>query len=113
MAKINGPKAKSVPRKVAKNKPGRKPKTTNEVEILILEEGIPLPLRSSQQETDILLPKIDKIISTMKVNKHSFVIRSGQTTTVRKHLRNKHGELAFRMSPIPDNKSYTRVWRTL
>lgn len=83
----------------------------NEPELFKVEEGMPVPTRSGNLQMQNAYKLIDGLIPTMKVNVTSFLIANGNTTAVRKYLRETYKDMVFRISPVRPEKKYARVWR--
>lgn len=79
-----------------------------EYEVLKLETGIPLPLRSFRDP--VFMDKVDVLVKGMKVNQ-SFVVPKERLHAVKRLVKVRHEELLFKSSLIKPDEKFARVWR--
>ena len=88
-------------------KSARKLQVTEEVTILKLESGVPMPLRIRTTE---ITRKLTEIMGKMKV-KQSFVVHKGSSATVHKVAKEKYPEMKIKCTAILPEKKFSRIFR--
>lgn len=85
----------------------RKLHVAEEMTILRLETGVPMPLRIRTTE---IAKKLTEIMGKMKV-KQSFVIHKGSAATVHKVAKEKYPEMRIKCTAILPEKKFSRIFR--